>query len=160
MKRISFILLAVLALLIACETDEDAYNVQGFQAVKKYVDEAIPLTDDMIEQTKAASFDELADTIIAVEEVNENLYQFNEDDSYNETEMAEWEIELGLEKGEWELKGKELRKSLASLKKEQENFMTRFEELQTNNELTEENLLTALEDLEASRASLGEQMRK
>src|SRR5699024_1783944 len=130
MKRISFILLAVLALLIACETDEDAYNVQGFQAVKKYVDEAIPLTDDMIEQTKAASFDELADTIIAVEEVNENLYQFNEDDSYNETEMAEWEIELGLEKGEWEIKGKELHKNLASLKNEQENIMTRFEELQ------------------------------
>src|SRR5699024_4347550 len=157
---ISFILVAVLALLIACESDEDAYNVQGFQAVKKYVDEAIPLTDDMIEQTQAASFEELADTIIDLDEVNESLYQFDEADPYNEAEMAQWKIELGLEKGEWEIKGKELHNNLTALKNDQENLMAKFEELQTNNQLTKENLSTNLENLEKSRANLGEQMRK
>lgn len=160
MKRISYILVAVLAMLTACESDEDAYNIQGFQAVKNYVDESIPLTDKMIDQTKAASFDELNATIILVEETNEALYQFDENDPYNETEMAQWEIELGLEKGEWEIKGKELHKNVTALKNNQEKFITKYKQLQSDDELTKENLSTAVEELESSRAILGEQMRQ
>src|SRR5699024_1785643 len=140
MKRISFILVAVLAILIGCESDEDAYNVQGFQEVKKYVDEANPLTDELIDQTKAEAFNELDATLVSVEELNEKLYQFGEDDPYNEAEMAQWEIELGLEKGEWEIKGKELHKNLAALKNNQEQYIAAYQQLQSDNELTKENL--------------------
>lgn len=160
MKRIIFILVALLAILIACESDEDAYNVQGFQEVKKYVDEAIPLTDGMIDQTKGELFDELNATILAVEEVNEKLYQFDEKDPYNDAEMAQWEIELGFEKGEWEIKGKELHENLVALKSSQEQFITAYEQLLSDKELTKENLSAELAKLESARAGLGKQLRK
>lgn len=160
MKRITFILMAILALVLGCESDEDAYNVAGFQEVKEYVDATIPLTDEMIDQTKMNDFSKMDEIIAAMEEVDEELFLFGEDDPYNLDEMKEWDIDLGLQQGEWEISGKELHENLIGLKEKQDEYIATYHTLQSANDVKKENLVSELDALLEARAALGDQMRK
>lgn len=160
MKRITILFVVLLALMVACDSDEDMYNVEGFQEVKKYVDQIIPLTDALIEETNKEAFSETDQTIEQIEEVNETQYKFGENDAFPQAEMEAWQIELGLAEGEWAIDGKELHTNLEDMKHALDTFIAAYQEMDDKNEPSKQALQDELDKVEAARQHLGEQMRK
>ena len=151
MKRIFCFSLIGIILLVGCASNEDAYDVEGFTAVKKYVDTIIPQVDELI--AKKENNGKINATVQSIKETNNSLYIFGDGTSYDESEMSEWEIGLGLEEGEWEVSGQQLYHAMENMKETTDELVHRYE---ADHELNEKELQEVIH----ARETLGKLLRK
>ncbi|MEJ8777453.1 hypothetical protein [Pseudogracilibacillus sp. ICA-222130] len=146
MKKGILILTVLCMMLIGCQSDHDAYDVDGFSAVKEYVDTIIPLIDKALDSMEETDVQEITKT-------NEQLFIFGEGTKYDKAEMANWTIELGLEEGEWVIEGEELFEQLMAVYQTTNAFINEFEEQSKVSEET-------VKALQQERTALAEMFRQ
>lgn len=146
MKKGIIFVIVFYMMLIGCQSDHDAYDVDGFSAVKEYVDAIIPLIDKTLETMEKANVQEITKT-------NGQLFIFGEGTKYDKAEMSNWTIELGLEEGAWVIEGEALFDQLMEVHESTNAFIKEFEDHKKVSEET-------VKALEKERTSLGEMFRQ
>lgn len=160
MKK-TLVLLSVLLLsfLAACG---DSYDKEGFDQVKDYSEEIIPTVDgaimtigSWIEEPTEENLKMMEDSADKINEINDELWDFDQDAKYNKEEMEDWMIKMSRgEDEEWVIDGEELYPALSAIEDESDYLAHVI--LDSEDGLTEEDIDELIESASYAKESTDE----